>query len=708
MTDSRNLLSIATVLGDATPAPTVSPLAVFVAWHEKDDEGTGIAKALVHRLSGNPEFPASPRLGIPVRFRSISADSTIENIPEALPAGGGKAVVLCIAGPNFLADTRCRDWARHHRLWAEAHPEQVRMLVLAQTDAAFGATDLFGTISQMRRAEEVNGLRWTRDIEISVLGAVIDLLGSGSRPRVFVSHAKADGASVAKELVDRVSEAKLGVFFDKFQIVEGSAFDDVISSNLEAGRSALISIVTDAYSSREWCRREALQAKRQRLPIVVIDAVSNRQNRSFPYLGNVPVFRLNENQREVFDDALVSLLAEVASARWFPSRSDDASDEVWLAHPPELITVVGSSNGTEDLPPPSHIIHPDPPLASTEAELLTDTWPNIHIETPVTRQARLGADPTTIQNEDSGKRETPFVAVSISDPPADDLARRGLSPDHVNLAFIETATHLLAAGYGLAYGGDLRFDGFTTQLLDLVASYPIPGKGDEKRVRNYLAQSLYELTLASRPEDVASALNLAEVEPVASTHVTADMRMALLDGETVEEQTLASAVIALDLAAMREKTSKPECAVARILFGGKVVGSSGTAPGLVEEAYRATLAGQPMYVIGGFGGGAEVVAQTMTGRDVDDFARAIESAPARPIGGSERSFGEAARDFADSTGAPVTCAAEMVRVIADTRSTDNGLSTEENQMLMTTDDLATIVSLILRGLGKLGTGGAKL
>jgi hypothetical protein len=61
------------------------------------------------------------------------------------------------------------------------------------------------------------------------------------------------------------------------------------------------------------------------------------------------------------------------------------------------------------------------------------------------------------------------VAVSVSDSP--DLDVLGLSSLHLQDAATEIARHLLVAGAELVYGGDLRNDGFTLLLFELVARH---------------------------------------------------------------------------------------------------------------------------------------------------------------------------------------------------------------------------------------------
>src|SRR5207244_6277673 len=57
------------------------------------------------------------------------------------------------------------------------------------------------------------------------------------------------------------------------------------------------------------------------------------------------------------------------------------------------------------------------------------------------------------------------VGVSVSEPSPEELVRLGVSEVHVRHAFIEIVRHVLAAGWSVAYGGDLRRAGYTDALF---------------------------------------------------------------------------------------------------------------------------------------------------------------------------------------------------------------------------------------------------
>ena len=203
------------------------------------------------------------------------------------------------------------------------------------------------------------------------------------------------------------------------------------------------------------------------------------------------------------------------------------------------------------------------------------------------------------------QREPVTVAISTSDSP--DMAALGLSEGHLKEATAELALQLLAAGTNLAYGGDLRAHGFTQLLFQLVLRYT--STSDLKstvRVTNHLAWPVHIGTPVDRIEALAAELRgaaelvLLECDGLP---LAMDTRRELPTREPSEDEWLSG------LTAMREfqRTSTD----ARVLLGGQVANYKGRMPGVAEEALVSLRSGQPVFLIGGFGGCARDVAETL-------------------------------------------------------------------------------------------------
>jgi hypothetical protein len=138
--------------------------------------------------------------------------------------------------------------------------------------------------------------------------------------------------------------------------------------------SAVVAIHTDSYSSREWCRREIIEAKRWSVPLVVANCIGDLDERSFPYMGNVPVVRMDPDNAGRIDYIISRLLDEVLKDFLWRCRVEltagAAGDRVvFTPRPPELISLAGLPEHAEML------IYPDPPIGTEEQRLFEDVAP---------------------------------------------------------------------------------------------------------------------------------------------------------------------------------------------------------------------------------------------------------------------------------------------------------------------------------------------
>ena len=155
-------------------------------------------------------------------------------------------------------------------------------------------------------------------------------------------------------------------------------FDAVIEDAIRHG--VFVAIYTDSYSSREWCRREAILAKRHGVPMLVVDCLQDKDDRAFPYLRNVPVVRMGVDQPERAGQVASALLDEVFKDYLWQQRTAQhrlAPHTVFTSRPPELATAAAFA----DMPSggESVIVHAGSPLGSEERGLFADTLPNVRV-----------------------------------------------------------------------------------------------------------------------------------------------------------------------------------------------------------------------------------------------------------------------------------------------------------------------------------------
>jgi hypothetical protein len=256
------------------------------------------------------------------------------------------------------------------------------------------------------------------------------------------------------------------------------------------------------------------------------------------------------------------------------------------------------------------------------------------------------------------------VAISISESP--DMAVLGLAEEHLRDAMAEVARHLLAMGARLVYGGDLRAYGFTELLFELVARHRRDADvGDDRAgVVSYLPWPVH----AAKPAAELHAL-AKDLAGVAELHcldrVGNDIPFDTLAAEP--EPAASDEEWAEGLTAMRAVLTR--VSDARVVLGGRVTGFKGRMPGVAEEAFTALQAGQPLFLIGGFGGCGH------------DIAEDLGLVPPRGVTTAWPGR-DAFRGF-------------------DASSLRNALTADENRTLARTVHVDEAVALILRGLLRL-------
>lgn len=201
--------------------------------------------------------------------------------------------------------------------------------------------------------------------------------------RVFLSHSKHDthGESVAEGVRSWLHEnSGLSSFLDVHDIPPGLRFSEVLLHHLE--RSVMLAIHTDSYSSREWCRREVIEAKRQGVPMVVADCLHEGNERAFPYLGNVPVVRMSPVRRDRIREVVSRLMDEVLGDMLWQSRvaalRDGDPRPTFMGRPPEFVSLTARGVDPDWR---GVIVYPDPPLGKEEKDLLGAAWVGLRLLT---------------------------------------------------------------------------------------------------------------------------------------------------------------------------------------------------------------------------------------------------------------------------------------------------------------------------------------
>lgn len=201
--------------------------------------------------------------------------------------------------------------------------------------------------------------------------------------QVFLSHMKRDrnGEKIAEAMrLCLHNNSALCSFLDVHDIPGGTQFSDVIDHHI--GKSVFLAIRTDDYSSSEWCRKEVIEAKRKGVLTIVLDCLHSIDERSFPYLGNVPVIRMEPKTEALYAQVAGRLIDEVLLDFLWDCRiavlSGYPTDTVFMARPPELLSIV-----TTTLEPKmqGYVAYPDPPLSREAMDLFSETWDGLRVQT---------------------------------------------------------------------------------------------------------------------------------------------------------------------------------------------------------------------------------------------------------------------------------------------------------------------------------------
>ncbi len=698
---------------------TRPPLHLHVLAHPKSAEANKLASDLMRRFV---EPPASGGLRIPVFFTPDRGD----DLPPELNTEPGlnleaaqHSIVVVLADERMVrrVPTGTGDAWRAFAQQAleltplDSSPHHVLPVALEEEGFQLSARHhvLPATLKARMKAQEAAEQRLA-EVSFHIAARAIQLLAHGKVPAVapdrmlapvtiFLSHAKADLAEDQQDPVRQtrkvLNELPVETWYDAGEIATGQRFADSISAGIR-DCSIMLAFHTDQYSSRPWCRREVLEAKRLGAHILIVDALESGEPRSFPYGGNAPTVRWRFGEpavaaRRVIDRAVLEALRFKHNRAILDSAAEP--DEVVLPAPPEAVTLANECGDGES---EKTFLYPDPPLGREELEVLQRLRPKARFLTPLTKLAQWHR-PSQVAT----------IAVSISE--SDDIRRYGLSQDHFATLTDEIHLYLLLAGLKIAYGGALKGDfskasNLTLRLFELVRAY-------SKLAEGVQAKPLQDAILNVAPWPLWLGYGDSEWKLFAGDIATYEQSpcpdIPWSDDELFPP-TAAGRVLGSDtpqrryawargLTAMRERITG--LSQARFVIGGKLAGFSGLVPGVVEEAWLSLVQKKPLYVAGGFGGAARAVSDRLLGIERAEFAatwapQTIADYDAAVVlyeehGGDFRSIERMGADIAASTATGLA------------QALNNGLDEVENRELMRCTDPQRIARLVLTGLGRL-------
>lgn len=380
-------------------------LEVFVVSHPGDAEGGAVAQMLLERFRGNA-YSGLIGGAVDVYVRSVSATDDpagtprplpcIEGLPYGVPVPALTAIVL-VAGTELAATLNepglWRDYVQSLVDARSNDPEHVGLFNVRTAPNVFDRTELGKIVGQVQGIGDGEvGSDLFRTSVCRDLAQGIAQMGNDTPDQitVFVSHTKRlsgveeEQVSSLVDLVRQViARTRLKDFFDAQAIQPNIDWKPAIDAAASTG--ALLAVRTDRYSSREWCQREMLSAKRAGMPVVVLDALTYGEERGSFVMDHVPRTpgRMEENawRRDDVVKALGHLVDECLKRVLWRKQQEIAQEvglrvvpDWWAPHAPEPTTLVDWLEHHHDITAqrqdPLVVLHPDPPLGSDELDVL--------------------------------------------------------------------------------------------------------------------------------------------------------------------------------------------------------------------------------------------------------------------------------------------------------------------------------------------------
>lgn len=315
-----------------------------------------------------------------------------------------------------------------------------------------------------------------------------------------------------------------------------------------------------------------------------------------------------------------------------------------------------------------------------------------------------------------------LIAISIAYQ-RENLLARGLGLEHLRELLLRLVRPLVRQSASLAYGGFWKEveENFTFDLLRLISAEQednsLGGPDTNLAIGRLINHAPWPDYLDITPKIEAQWINCCRIVRVTQQEAGLAEADIVPDelGKSGSDRALFNS--AVTLSAMRRlmmtgmSIAIPEAgsefvppAVARVVLGGKVQGYRGFLPGIFEEALLTLETPRPLYVLGGFGGAAEILARVLLGIG-PDRAPELTAAWHAEKTPEVAKLASLATQFAlppeiRATPAALDALFALVqKARADLSGTlRTGLPEAETRELLTTRDVARAVQLVQKGL----------
>lgn len=658
---------------------SMEPLAIVFVWNREDNEATQkYIKYATELLTRNLENPFSRNLDLPIFYYSNVSGG---DVPTEICISAEKVIVYFFVGKNSVVSLEWEEYIEK----TVSNP-LLSVIPIALDETAFNIKSI-GALNCIREYEYNENEQ--QQFFISLAHEIYRLgfndtrkeISKNSSLKIFLSHAKdgKNGINVTKQLKQVIDNSAMRRFFDTNDIAPGYKFDEEIVNNIKD--SSIIIVNSDIYSTRYWCQREIQVSKESERPIIEVDLIEKGMDRKFPYAGNVPVVRADiKNEKIEIDDLyriLETILIETIRYYYVDSKLSKIEKKITgrvkrMSRPPEMCDLqkILKKDGEFIKLNYDRIVYPDPPIYSEELDFFKRL--GINVCTPVEMQSKI------LLNKKIG--------ISISNPDIVYLEKIGQNESHLKKLSQILAKYLLGSAATLIYGGDLRKDGFTENLILEAKILKDRTKSEDIHLKNYLSWPIY---LNDSEEVKDWKANYKGILEMVNVGTDEDIEKLIVSKEEfVFPDTENNCYVwSRSLTKMRD-TMINDCDV-RICAGGRDKGYKGKMPGVLEEIIIASEKEVPIYLLGGFGGivhsVCEVIEKGIVSENLTQEWQIENNVGYRGLLELYKNGGETI-NYMEIT--------EKIKHI----NLNNGLSKEENIKLFNTAYLDEAVHLILKGL----------
>lgn len=668
--------------------PITPPLAAHFVWHPDDQESIfPVISAFRRYLTRDIDRPFSRELNIPTFLYSSRRP---KKPPQNLPLkSAAKNVIFLFTSSSTLINDKWRNYIN-------LIPNETGVYIVPIA-IDHNALNHSGNGS-LEKLNFIRAFDWPSELrkEYAILALSHELYRFGlkdvdptkqgieSSIKLFLSHAKKGdtGLRHAEAIKRFLDNSNMQRFFDANEISPAFRFDEEIEKHIK--NSTVIAITSDAYSSRYWCQREILCAKRERRPIIVVNSLEHYEDRIFPAAANVPCVHVTAEELKEADILRILIAALLETIRFEHAHQQlqyykvqgwiDSQAEIF-ARPPELQQLVDlvekkNSEKLEYL----HVCYPEPPLYKEETNW-TDHF-SISISTPL----------WSTKEKDSANLR---IGLSISDYETDGYESHHQDLDELKRFSQTLARHLLARENTLIYGGDLRDDGFTQFILEEAAILRDRLQVERLFVENHLAWPIY-----TDAKSKIWAANYFNVLKITEHTIPEDVKNNISDSNTFLKPDCPENKYIWSRCLTEMRRNSVGSSDARIFAGGKLAGYLGKIPGVLEEFLFAYEQNKAIYLAGGLGGLTSLLCSAiMNKQNVEQFSE--EWQIAHNVGYSD--LQKIAAQYGNSANYnEIASTIDCIEISELAKS--SGLSEVDYICLMRTPFVDECVHLILKGL----------